>query len=86
MFDQFKQLGNLTKMQKQARDLQKQLAKEETVLEEKGVRVVVSGQMRLKSLEFKEGVSSEEVMGVINKALDETQRLAAQRLMGKINF
>ncbi len=86
MFDQFKQLGDLAKMQKQARDLQKQLTKEELTVEEGGVRVVVSGQPRLKSLSFKEGVSGEEITQVINKALDEVQRLVAQNLMGKINF
>ncbi len=51
MFDQFKQLGDLAKMQKQARDLQKQLAKEELTLEN-GVKVVVSGQPRIRSLSF----------------------------------
>ena len=86
MFDQFKQLGDLAKMQKQARDLQKQLTKEELVLEENGVKVVVSGQPRLKSLSFEEGVNGERIMKVINKALDEVQHLMAQKLMGKINF
>lgn len=86
MFDQFKQLGDLAKMQKQARDLQKQLAKEELTVEERGVKVVVSGQSRLKSLSFKEGVSGEEITQVINKALDEVQRLVAEKLMGKMNF
>lgn len=86
MFDQFKQLGDLAKMQKQAKDLQKQLAKEELTVEENGVKVTVSGQPRLKLLSFEEEVSSEQVMKVINKALDEAQRLMAQKLMGKINF
>ena len=86
MFDQFKQLGDLAKMQKQARDLQKQLAKEELTIEENGVKVTVSGQPRLKSLSFEEEVSSEQIMKVINKTLDEAQRLMAQKLMGKINF
>ena len=86
MFDQFKQLGDLAKMQKQAKDLQKQLAKEELTVEENGVKVVVSGQPRIRSLSFEEGVSGEQIMKVVNKALDEAQRLMAQKLMGKINF
>ena len=79
MFDQFKQFGDLAK-------IQKQLAKEELTVEENGVKVVVSGQPRLKSLSFEEGVSGEQIMKVVNKALDEVQRLMAQKLMGKINF
>ena len=79
MFDRFKQFGDLAK-------IQKQLAEEELTVEENGVKVVVSGQLRLKLLSFEEGVSSEQIMKVVNKALDEVQRLMTQKLREKINF
>jgi len=85
MFNSLKQLGDLRQLQKQAKEIQRQLANEEIEMEKNGVKVVVSGEQRIKSLSFeKENVSPLEVMEVINKALGEAQKLAAKKLMGKI--
>lgn len=79
MFDKFKQLGDLKKMRDQALALQKQLAEEKVVVEEDGVRVVVSGDMKVEELETGDA-SDETIKNVVNKALKKAQEKAAQKL------
>ena len=87
MFNSLKQLGDLRQLQKQAKEVQRQLADEEIEVEENGVRVVVSGEQRIKQLLFeKENVSPLDVMKVINQALGKAQKLAAKKLMGKVGI
>lgn len=80
-FDKFKQLGELKKMRDQAMALQRQLAAEEVVVEEKGVRVVMSGDQKVKELEV-EGVSNKILVDVLNQAIKKSQKVAAQKLQG----
>ena len=87
MFNSLKQLGDLRQLQKQAKEIQRQLANEEIEVEENGVRVVVSGEQRIKKLLFeKENVSPLDIMEVINKALGKAQKLAAKKLMMKVGI
>jgi len=87
MFDSLKQLGDLRQLQKQAKEIQQQLVNEEIEVEENGVRVIVSGEQRIKKLLFeKENVSPLDVMKVINQALEKAQKLAAKKLMGKVGI
>jgi len=87
MFNSLKQLGDLRQLQKQAKEIQRQLADEEIEAEENGIRVVVSGEQRIKKLLFeKENVSPLDVMKVINQALGKAQKLAAKKLMGKMGI
>ncbi len=87
MFDSLKQLGNLRQLQKQAKQIQRQLADEEIEIEENGIRVIVSGDQKIKELSFKgESVESSEVMEVINRALEKTRKLAAEKLMGTMKI
>ncbi|PIS15058.1 hypothetical protein COT63_01945 [Candidatus Shapirobacteria bacterium CG09_land_8_20_14_0_10_38_17] len=87
MFNSLKQLGNLRQLQKQAKEIQRQLANEEVEVEENGVRVVVSGEQRIKKLLFeKENISPLVVMEAINRALGKAQQLAAKKLMGKVGI
>ena len=79
MFDKIKQLGQLKKMRDQAMAIQKQLAAEELVIEEDGVKIVISGDQKLKSLEI-DGMTNDRVLDLINKAIKKSQELAAKKL------
>lgn len=79
VFDKVKQLGQLKKMRDQAMAIQKQLAAEEIELNEGGIRVVITGDQKLKILEI-DGMSNERVLELINKAIKKSQEMAARKL------
>ncbi len=83
VFDNFKkqisQLGDLKKMRDQALAIQRQLAAEEVVIEEKGVRVVMSGDQKIKELSI-QGISNQVLVEILNKAIKSSQELAAKKL------
>ncbi len=79
MFDKFKQLGELKKMRDQAMKMKRELAKETVEVEEGGVKVVITGDQEIKSFEV-QGVSNPRVVEVLNKAIKQSQKLAAQKL------
>lgn len=59
--------------------MQKALAQETIVVEEDGIKVVMSGDQKLQKLEV-EGEEKSKVADVINKALKESQKVAAKKL------
>lgn len=83
MFDKIKQnvsqLGDLKKMRDQAVAIQRQLAAEEVVVEEEGVRVVISGDQKIKQLSV-QGISNNVLLEVLNKAIKRSQEVAAKKL------
>lgn len=79
MFDKFKQLGQLKKMRDQAVKIQKELAAEQTEVNENGVRVVISGDQKIKDLEI-DGEQYSRVVDVLNKAIKDSQKMAAKKL------
>jgi len=79
MANPLKALGDLNKLRKQAQQMQKQLAAEEIRIEEGDVVVVISGDQKLKSFSV-QGVTSQEAIDVINKAIKQSQELAAKKL------
>ncbi len=83
VFDKFRQnlnqLGNLKKMRDQALAIQRQLAAEEVVIEEQGMRVVISGDQKIKELSVS-GISNQILIDVLNKAIRRSQELGAKRL------
>lgn len=79
MFDKLKQLGDLKKMRDQALAIQKQLAQEEIVVEEGDIRIVISGDQKIKEFTVK-GHTSEVAIEVLNKAIRQSQELAAKKL------
>lgn len=79
MFDKIKQLGQLKKMRDQAMAIQKQLALEEVVIEEDNIKIVITGDQKLKSLEI-DGLTNERVLELINKAIKKSQEMAAKKL------
>ncbi len=79
MFDKVKQLAKLKKMRDQAMAIQKQLAQEEIEINEDNIRIVISGDQKLKLLEI-DGLTNERVVEMINKAIKKSQEVAARKL------
>lgn len=79
MWDKFKQLGELKKIRDQAMALKKSLAAEEIVVEEGEIRVVISGEQKIKALSIR-GETSQALIDVLNKAIKKSQKLAAKKL------
>lgn len=79
MFDKLKQLGELKKMRDQAVAIQRQLAQEVIEVNENGVRVIISGDQKLQSLDV-DGMANQRVVEVVNKAIKKSQEMAARKL------
>ena len=72
-------LGDLKKLRDQAVQMQKQLQQEEITVEEGDVRVVISGDQQIREFTVS-GVTSEEAIKTLNKAIKESQKVAAKKL------
>ena len=79
MFNKLKQLGDLKKMRDQAVQMQKELAGQTIEVYENGVKIVMTGDQQINVLEV-DGASSERVVNVLNKAIKQSQELAARKL------
>lgn len=75
----FGQLGELKKMRDQAMQIQKQLQAEEITVEKKGVRVVMTGDQKVKDLETN-GKSDNDIKEALNEAIKKSQEVAAKKL------
>ena len=80
MFNPLSGLGDLRKLQQQAKQMQDALQQEEVTVEKNGVRVIVRGVQRLMEVEI-DGVLENRVTDAINDAIKQTQQLAASKLM-----
>ena len=76
MFNPFKGLGDIHKLQK----MQKELQKEEVVVEKNGVRVVVRGDQQIKEVTV-DDIVEPRITDAINEAVKQTQELAARKLI-----
>lgn len=79
MANPLQSLGNLNKLRKQAKQMQEELAGEEITIEEGDIVVVISGDQKIKQFSV-QGVSSEDAVKVLNKAIKKSQELAAKKL------
>lgn len=79
MFNPFQQVAEMKKMRDQAMEIQRELQKEEVVVDKSGVRVVITGDQKLKSLESN-GRSDEHIVEAINEAVKKSQEVAAKKL------
>ena len=77
--DKFQQLRDLKKMRDQAMEIQRQLAAEEVVVEEGGIKIVMTGDQKVKNLEV-DGESQNRLIDVLNKAIKKSQEVAAKKL------
>lgn len=75
MFNPLQQAGALKKMW----DLQKAIQKEEVTIEKNGVKVVITGDQKIKKLESN-GRSDDDIKEAINEAVKESQQVAAKKL------
>lgn len=79
MFDKFQQLKDLKKMRDQAMRIQKSLAQEKIEVEEQGIRVVMTGDQRVESIEL-DGETHSRLADVLNKTIKKSQEVAARKL------
>lgn len=77
MLDKFKQLSQL-------RELQKSLKEEKVEVEDRGVKVVVNGNMEIEEIFLNESLSIEEQAIVLKKCINDSfkkiQLIAAQKM------
>lgn len=79
MFNPLGKLGDLKKLRDQAMAIQKQLQAEEIVVEDGDIRVVITGDQQIKDFTVS-GISSPAAIATLNKAIKQSQKLAAQKL------
>ncbi|OGK18312.1 hypothetical protein A3G67_03390 [Candidatus Roizmanbacteria bacterium RIFCSPLOWO2_12_FULL_40_12] len=76
MFNPFKNFGDIQRLQR----MQKELQKEEVVVEKNGVRVVVQGDQQIKEITV-DDILEPRITEAINEAVKKTQELAAKKLI-----
>ncbi len=80
MFNPFKALGDLRSFQQKAQAMQKALAQEEVTVEKNGVRIVMSGDQKVKMIEV-DGVMENRIADAFAEAVKKTQEIAARKLL-----
>lgn len=79
MLNPFKQVGELKKMRDQAMEIQRQLQAEEVTVEKNGVKIVISGDQKIKTLETNDK-GDNDIKDAINEAIKKSQEVAARKL------
>ncbi|MCC6711613.1 MAG: YbaB/EbfC family nucleoid-associated protein [Candidatus Pacebacteria bacterium] len=79
MANPFKALGDLNQLRQQAKKMQEELSAEEIRVEEGDIVVVISGDQKIKQFSV-QGISSDEAVEVLNKAIKKSQEVAAKKL------
>jgi len=79
MINPLKGLGDLKKMRDQAMQIQKELAAERVEVDEDGIHVVITGDQKIEVFEI-QGISNDKVREILNKAIKQSQELAAKKL------
>ncbi|HUV43092.1 MAG TPA: YbaB/EbfC family nucleoid-associated protein [Patescibacteria group bacterium] len=77
--DSFQQMRELKKMRDQAMAIQRELAAEEIEVEDKGIKVVITGDQKIQTVEIK-GEKKDDLIEVLNEAIKKSQEVAAQKL------
>ncbi|MBI2034818.1 MAG: YbaB/EbfC family nucleoid-associated protein [Candidatus Levybacteria bacterium] len=79
MFNPFGQIGEIKKMRDQAMMIQRQLQAEEITVEKHGVRVVITGDQKIKELNAN-GKNDNDIREAVNEAVKKSQEVAAKKL------
>lgn len=79
MMNPFKQIGDIKKMRDQALAIQKELQKEEITVDKNGVKIIISGDQKVKSINAS-GRSDRDIAEAINEAIRKSQEVAARKL------
>lgn len=79
MFNPFKSIGDIKTMRDQAMKMQQMLAGEEVTVERNGVKVVMTGEQKIKSLVI-DGQDDWRVKEALSEAIKKSQEIAAKKL------
>jgi len=79
MINPFKQIGEIKKMRDSALQIQRELQAEEVVTDRNGVRIVITGDQKIKTLESN-GRSDDDIKDAVNEAIKKSQEVAAKKL------
>lgn len=79
MINPFKMLGDVNAMRKQAAAIQQALEAEEFEIHEGNIRILISGNQNVKSVEI-DGKNDEVLKRAINAAIKRSQQAAASKL------
>ena len=80
MFNPLKGLGDINQLRKQAQQMQSMLAQEEIIVERDGVRIVMTGDQKIKEMTI-DGEPAIHVADAVEEALKKSQQIAAKALM-----
>lgn len=72
-------MGDMNQLRQQAVQMQQQLASEEIEVVKTDIRVVISGDQKLKVFTV-QGISSQQAVEALNEAIKKSQELAARKL------
>ena len=78
-FNPLGKLGDIAKLRQQAMQMQQALAQEEIVVDRDGVKVVISGDQKIREISV-QGISNQILNDVLNEAIRKSQELAAKKL------
>lgn len=79
MINPFKQAGEIKKLRDQANAIQKELAQIEVESEKGRVKVVMTGDMKVQSVEIN-GEEMKDAREAFNEAVDKAQKKSAQKM------
>jgi DNA-binding protein YbaB len=79
MFNPLKGLGDLKQMRDQAMQMQKVLSAETVTVEKNGVKVVMSGDQKVKEITI-DGQEDWRVKEAVSEAIKKSQEIAAKKL------
>ncbi len=79
MMNPFKQAAEIKKLRDQAKKIQDELSQIEVEAEKGRVRVVMSGDMKVKSVEIN-GEEMKDAREAFNEAVDRAQKKSAQKM------
>jgi len=79
MFNPLKQAGELKKLRDEAKKIERELEQIEVTEEERGVKVTVTGNMKVVSIEV-DGEEKRDIAETVNDAIKEAQKKAAMKM------
>ncbi len=79
MQNPLKMLGDLNKMRSQAAQIQRDLEGQEFVVERGRIKVVITGNQKIKSVQI-DGQEVQEMIDILNEAIRKSQEAAAGKL------
>jgi len=79
MFNPFKTIGDLKSMRDQAVKMQQMLSAEEVIVEKNGVKVIMSGDQKIKELIIDQQ-EDQRIKEAIAEAIKKSQEIAAHKL------